>query len=198
MFKWVVGLCAAIYATLLIFGEPPEGGEAVAAVDPIVESETSKPEAMEEPVVLAIAATPAIPLPADEPVQETAAVVPVAALAPPTVESASLDGASDAPAVDVAAAAPALPEPVEEPVTPSPIETAAVAVDDGVGEIWTVTGSRVNLRTEANTSAYVVGQTTRGDSAEVIELLDNGWARVYIIDLGIEAYMSADFISREG
>ncbi len=75
--------------------------------------------------------------------------------------------------------------------------TAPATPSNGEGEIWTVTGNTVNLRTEAGTFGAVIGQTRRGDSAEVIELLDNGWARVFILESGLEAFMSADFLRRE-
>ena len=66
-----------------------------------------------------------------------------------------------------------------------------------VREIWTVTGNRVNLRDGASTQNEVVGQTVRGESAEILELMENGWARVFIIERGIEAFMSARFIAPE-
>jgi len=63
-------------------------------------------------------------------------------------------------------------------------------------EIWSVTGSTVNLRSEPGTYGDVLGQTRRGNSAEVIELLDNGWAKVFILESGLEAYMSAKYLRR--
>ena len=201
MFKWVAGLCAAIYLTLLIFGAPPENvepsAEEVAAiqtpeVSEAVETETDvvlaepQPEPAIEPVVAEIVAPPGPDV--------------IAPLNPTPIVSVSLDQEEVAPTaaplrktVTLSVAQPAITEAVEDAI--APVEEAP---DLGIGEIWKVTGSRVNLRTAATTNSSVIGQTVRGDSAEVVELLGNGWAKVYIIESGIEAYMSADFIAREG
>ncbi|MEM7472396.1 MAG: SH3 domain-containing protein [Pseudomonadota bacterium] len=179
MFKWVAGLCATIYVTLMVFGAPPEG-DAIAAVEQTAPTQSmvfvsqtpapaSKPEATK---------TVAVPAPvANQATEAAVAVIPLES----TNKSTSI-----------------APKPA--PIATSQISTAPTvkASPNGVGEVWRVTGSRVNLRKAATTRASVVGQTSRGERAEVLEMLDTGWARVFIIESGIEAYMSAKFIIREG
>lgn len=199
MFKWVAGLCAAIYLTLLIVGAPPEGGQTaaieIAALEPEAELLSAEPEAVEP--VASVEAEPDIEQviadAAQDPLPQT-----VAPLNPTPIVSVSLDQGETSPAAPLATVAVSASQPVIVD-TPEPTATPAVELSNpGVGEIWTVTGSRVNLRTAPTTNSSVVGQTVRGESAEVTELLGNGWAKVYIIEKGIEAYMSADFIRREG
>ncbi len=196
MFKWVAGLCLTIYAVLLVFGAPPEGEQVAGAValqsadeGKVAAAETADPQKGSElSVAVSVTATPT-PTPVSETTQEvvplqvaSVTATPIDPKPTPSTETAAV-AVDNTPAVEPTLVV--APEPEPEP-------------DNGVGEVWTVTGSTVNLRTDATTQAEVIGQTNRGDSAEVIELLENGWARVYILDLGIEAYMSAQFISREG
>lgn len=177
MFKWVTGLCAAIYLTLMVFGAPPEEEELAALTTEDVPLATGFVALEPEPISLAsepITQTP-------DPIAEKAIEAPVAVT--------QLPSTSPVEPIEIAKV-PVQPAAVAEPVLePEP---------DGVGEIWRVTGSRVNLRKAATTRASVVGQTLKGERAEVLELLDTGWARVFIIESGIEAYMSAKFIIREG
>jgi len=205
MFKWVAGLCAAIYVTLLVVGAPPDEAEVVAEAAPVVEpavedvavqqeAPTPEPVTTEQPVVLATASTAAVQPKTTDLAQQ---LPQVKTLTPPSVESASLDADTAEPVSTPITIEPVAQAPVAEVVATAVQEQPAQEPNNGVGEVWTVTGSRVNLRSGASTSFEVVGQTRRGDSAEVIDLLDNGWAHVYIIDLGVEAYMSADFISRD-
>lgn len=205
MFKWVAGLCAAIYVTLLVVGAPPEEGEVAAEASPVVEpaaeavalrQEAPAPEPVitEQPVILATASADTVQPKTAELAQQ---LPQIKSLTPPTVESVSLDGGASEPLSIATTATPVAQAPAAEVVASAVQEQPVPEISNGVGEVWTVTGSRVNLRSGASTSFGVVGQTRRGDSAEVIELLDNGWAHVYIIDLGVEAYMSAAFISRD-
>ena len=195
MFKWVVGLCAAIYVTLLVFGEAPEGQETVA-------------RAQTPDLIQTKPAEPAAPQPEKtktEPVKTDTVTADVAKPLVETVTTVALDTATET----LATQAPELSEAAqdivnavatlatEEPVAPQTEQPATATSTDGIGEFWRVTGSTVNLRAGASTQTAVLGQTRRGDSAEVIELLDNGWARVYILDTGQEAYMSAAFLDRE-
>ncbi|MCY4179018.1 MAG: SH3 domain-containing protein [Litoreibacter sp.] len=173
MFKWVTGLCAAIYLTLLVFGAPPEGEELAALTTDEVPLATGFVALEPEPI--SFTSEPIVETPA--PVAEKASEAPVSVTQLPSTQ-------------------PSKPVEVSKtPITPEPI---AEPDPNGVGEIWQVTGSRVNLRKAATTRASVVGQTLKGERAEVLELLDTGWARVFIIESGIEAYMSAKFIIREG
>jgi len=43
----------------------------------------------------------------------------------------------------------------------------------------------------------VLGRRRRGESDEGMELLENGWAKVYVLESGVEAYMSADYLARD-
>lgn len=185
VFKWVVGLCAAMYVTLLIFGEPPEG-EAVAAV-------IEQPRAAEPVDVIAPApAKKTKPMPLVETVTTVALNTAKEKLVIENLKPVKLDNPLAPLATPVAN-----PESTAAPQLTTEAEVEASVDDRGIGEIWRVTGSAVNLRAGATTQAAVLGKTRRGDSAEMIELLDNGWARVYILENGQEAYMSAKFLKRD-
>jgi len=58
-----------------------------------------------------------------------------------------------------------------------------------------VTARAVNLRAGPSTNNAVVGRATQNDSAEIIEMLPSGWAKVYILETGTEAFMSAQFLA---
>ncbi|MFT6223490.1 MAG: hypothetical protein ACJA1F_001334 [Paracoccaceae bacterium] len=58
-----------------------------------------------------------------------------------------------------------------------------------------VTGGRVNLRSGPSTNDPVVGVAVRGDAVELLDFEAEGWARVRVISLQIEAFMSSDFLS---
>ncbi len=200
MAKWVLGLCAAIYVTLLVFGDAPEGEELAVVAEPEAVSQdvaVVEEEAAPETPVIPAAVTPETQEP------EIAEVAPlelpeidVAALDVTPIDPAPLAQTEPEPEAEVIAVA-ATPQDTgttAQIIQPSEPEVAPEAPSNGVGEIWTVTGNTVNLRAEAGTFGAVLGQTRRGDSAEVIEMLDNGWARVFILESGLEAYMSADFL----
>ncbi len=229
MAKWVLGLCAAIYVTLLVFGDAPEG-EALATVaepgeilqdDPLQDEALADATPTDKAVATLTTERPATPA-AREP--ETAEVAP---LLFPEVNVATLDVTSithlqpdpaplaepEARLINIAVTAQDAAQDIAQETaqdtalytglatqslqTGTQPATAPATPSNGEGEIWTVTGNTVNLRTEAGTFGAVIGQTRRGDSAEVIELLDNGWARVFILESGLEAFMSADFLRRE-
>ena len=198
MFKWVLGLCASIYLTLLVFGGAPEEVAEAAPETPTVETSVaeaaSETPVVETPVADTVAAVEetSAPLiePTIEPVTEPVLVADTAAPAPTVA----------APAVTVETLTPiasssqtiALTQPEPEPVL---VAATPQAEPTPLNQIWTVTGSTVNLRDLPGTNGAVIGQTRRGNSAEVIELLENGWARVFILESGLEAYMSAAFLS---
>ncbi len=164
-------------------GEPPEDEKQAAAVeqaqeDGSVAATIEDVSNDEEPVEITEAE--AVSEPAVEP----------AAAAAPEIVTVSLETEQRPTIVLTPAPQSAAPAETEAEETPA-------ADARGIGEIWTVTGSTVNLRAGATTQATVLGRTKRGDSAEVMELLDNGWAKVYILETGLEAYMSAQFLARE-
>lgn len=182
MFKWVLGLCASMYLTLLIFGAPPEEMAEVTPEALVIEAQAVEAERV-EPAAVAEEAGPVA-----QPVITARTDTPAPSVVAPPVAVATLT-----PVVPVAAT----PEPVE--IKPEPavvVETPQVQTATAT-RIWTVTGSTVNLRDLPGTNGAVIGQTRRGNSAEVIEILDNGWARVFILESGLEAYMSADYLSAQ-
>lgn len=199
MFKWVACLCATLYFTLLIFGAPPEGEDQVAAApaSPLLEV----PEPKQAQAVAKIE-------PAVVKIEDTTPKAQVIEAAVTEIIPAVVTEALDTPA----AAEPALTQTIGDiaktvkpsRTAPAPVELASATPvvapeptpSNGVGEIWRVTGSTVNLRAGASTQFEVLGRTRRGESAEVVELLDNGWAKVYVLESGIEAYMSADYLAR--
>lgn len=197
MGKWIFGLCVSLYVVLIVFGgdgyqpEEVEQAEATEIEQPVetevVEPEpavaeveaqtTNEPELVTSGEVIPAVTTATLEVSAPNVVQQSTSPVTTALVS----EVSSLDVA---PSVEPTLIA-------NDPITtPPPLE-----VTSPVGEIWTVTGSRVNLRSGASTRTGVVGQTVRGESAEIVELLENGWAKVYILESGIEAYMSANFLS---
>ncbi len=203
MFKWVLGLCASIYLTLLVFGGAPE--EVAEAVS---ETPTVETAAVETSVAEAASETPVVEAPVADivaAVEETSAPLIESAIEPVSEPVLVADSAAPAPTV----AAPAVTVETLTPIAsssqtialtqpePEPVLVAATpqAEPAPLNQIWTVTGSTVNLRDLPGTNGAVIGQTRRGNSAEVIELLENGWARVFILESGLEAYMSAAFLS---
>jgi len=198
MTKWVLGLCATIYMTLMVFGGAPEEEATTALAAVQAENASQVAETVIETDVETVAVAPEAEVQTVKVASPAGGRVDLALVAPIGVTPLAL------PVVE--AAATESPTVIETP-SPEVIEAAAevatqpaprnAAPRNGVGEIWTVTGSTVNLRSQAGTFGDVIGQTRRGNSAEVIELLDNGWAKVFILESGLEAYMSADYLRRE-
>ncbi|RLJ40779.1 SH3 domain-containing protein [Litoreibacter meonggei] len=175
MFKWVVGLCATMYLILITVGEPT--GEELALRKIISEQEVTRATSTKLD-------TPVIQVSADIDPPE----MPVSAAVTPAIieiESAAL--VSTPPDATAPAAV--------ELVTTQEITSVTPEVKTVIRR---VTGKRVNLRTRPSTTAEILGRTVRGDSAEIIEMLPSGWAKVYILEAGIEAYMSAKFLSDAG
>lgn len=202
MLKWVLGLSISLYAVLILFGG--EGYDADKYAD-------AQPRAATNRVIETVEVTRA-------PAQDTVPVIAETAASLTTEPTESQDGDLITPiqtaALDekIDAIVSQVTEVVADETRPtlvlqSPSETLAATTliqpepetastnASPVGQIWTVTGSRVNLRAGASTNDGIVGRTFRGESAEIVEMLNNGWAKVYIIETGIEAYMSADFLS---
>ncbi|SDW57311.1 SH3 domain-containing protein [Litoreibacter albidus] len=174
MFKWVVGLCALMYLTLLTVGEPTASELAAReARDALQVSRTiSKP--LETAAVQIAAANAKLDLEASP-----AVITAVSEVKAPALVSASTSTTSPAATVDV----------TTQPIAATPRET---------NPIRRVTGKRVNLRAGPSTTSKIVGRAVRDDSAEVVEMLPSGWAKVYILETGTEAYISAQFLSDAG
>ncbi|MEP3345869.1 MAG: SH3 domain-containing protein [Litoreibacter sp.] len=183
MLKWVVGLCAAMYLALITVGEPtPEELAARAERDDVLASRSVTPTPVpdaptvetQEPVVQAAA-------PAEDLVPTPAVTEPelISEIAAPALVSVSTDTTTPAASETV----------VTEQIVTAPAPAASIR---------RVTGRRVNLRAGPTTTSEIVGRAVRNDSAEVVELLPSGWAKVYILETGIEAYISAQFLSDAG
>lgn len=174
MFKWVVGLCAAMYLALVTVGAPTE--EELAAREARNELQVTRTAttSVSAPVIQTSAS---IEPPTVTPVQAVASVTDE--IAAPILVSATTDTTTPA---------------VTEPIATEEIGAIAPTTNP----IRRVTGKRVNLRAGPTTTSEIVGRAVRDDSAEIVELLPSGWAKVYILETGIEAYISAQFLSDAG
>lgn len=175
MLKWVVGLCAALYLVLITMGEPTS------------EELASRKARAEQQVTRTVSTTleaPAIQVSNAVAEPETTAI-PAALTTLEEIESPALVSAS------TDATTPAAAEPVATQQLATTPEVATTT-------IRRVTGKRVNLRAGPSTTAKIVGRAVRNDSAELVEMLPSGWAKVYILETGIEAYISAQFLSDAG
>ena len=175
MFKWVVGLCAAMYLVLITVGNPTSEELASRKARPEQQVTRTTSTTLDTPVIQ-ISTVVAEP---------KAAAIPAVVAPNDAIESPALVSAT------TSATAPAAAEPVttQQIATPPP-EAEAV--------IRRITGRRVNLRAGPSTTAEILGRAVRDDSAEVVEILPGGWAKVYILETGIEAYISAQFLSDAG
>lgn len=181
MLKWVIGLCAAMYLVLLTFGE--QTPEELAARELRENQQAARLAAtpLTTPEVVETANVEITP----EPMQSPA--VPVSqAIDSPALVSASTETTTPA--------APATVETVAIATSPE-VESQQASTTTNTNEIWRVTARAVNLRAGPSTGDAVVGRASQNDSAEIIELLPSGWAKVYILETGIEAYMSAQFLA---
>ena len=67
----------------------------------------------------------------------------------------------------------------------------AVAADSATGtDLRLVAGSWVNMRSGPSTSFGVIDTLPEGTEAEVLEISDNGWARIRITTSGTEGWMA--------
>ena len=180
MFKLTAALAAALYASLVIWGDPVE---------------TAGSETPTTPVAAASAAT------FDRPVILTSGSVPEAAVTRSVV-------APD-PAV-IAAAAPDPSETwrdagrIGEPLVVSLIEDARPEVLADTGAVLEdvasrdgmlqVTGSRVNMRSGPSTADPVVGSLPQGTLAEAMGPTDRGWVEIRDPASGLTGFMSANFL----
>ncbi len=81
--------------------------------------------------------------------------------------------------------------------TPS-AEWMAVEADDGflpTLQLVEITGSSVNLRAGPSTNNPVLRAFPRGERAELIASLDNGWAQIRVVSTGTEGYMAGRFLA---
>lgn len=61
-------------------------------------------------------------------------------------------------------------------------------------ELLQVSGDRVNFRAGPSTDNDILASLTRGTQLELIERVADGWAHLRVLDIGLEGYMSGDFL----
>lgn len=107
---------------------------------------------------------------------------------------------SDEEAVELAiAAGAALRAQREAPETMQPLVTAVetaptVAEIERTRELWSVTGTLVNLRSGPSTNDAVIGQVSEGMTAEVISESD-GWYQIETIEGATTGWIFGRFLS---
>ena len=62
-------------------------------------------------------------------------------------------------------------------------------------DIVAVTGSSVNLRAGPSTGDAILTALARGREAEVMGDAGDGWARIRVLDTGVEGFMAARFLA---
>lgn len=98
------------------------------------------------------------------------------------------------------------PTETEDEVLSAPVDGSVDAVIEEVvaeievpaaeaADIRTVSGSRVNMRSGPGTNHAVLNQLVRGDEAEVLEELGNGWVHLRVISTGETGYMAGRLLS---
>ena len=58
-----------------------------------------------------------------------------------------------------------------------------------------VTGTSVNLRAGPSTGEAVLDALVRGEQAELLAALDNGWVQIRTVETGLEGYMADRFLA---
>lgn len=87
--------------------------------------------------------------------------------------------------------------PVDAPQTqPAPDIAPQETASEEDGDLWYVTGNRVNLRGGPSTSDAVVGQVVLGQAAEVLEETADGWFRIRTRDGADTGYIFGQFLSQ--
>lgn len=171
MLKYLVACCASIYCILLLFGD-----------------ESRRPEVTRQS-------------------QDDVTGFSLAAFAVPVDDlpfAATASGISDAEAVQIALAAGRDHRAKRErrPLRGmiAAIEEASVSADTSSsvsdGNLWYVTGSRVNLRAGPGTGNAVVGQVALGDATEVLDDRD-GWYQVRTSDGGVSGWIYGKFLAEQ-
>lgn len=142
-----------------------------------------EPETRPAPVQAVAPAPAPVPVPAPAPVP-----------APPPEPEPAVQPEAPAPVVAEPAPAPA-PEPAPEPAAaPEPEPTAPQT------EIWAVDANRVNMRSGPSTDYRVVDTLVRATQVELLEIDDLGaepWARLLVLDTGLEGWMAVRFLAKQ-
>ncbi len=88
---------------------------------------------------------------------------------------------------------------ITDPIIEPAVQEAAVIVEAAAepnlddfdqSSLRYVSGDRVNMREGPSTDYYVLDTIARGTKAEVIELSDNGWAQIRLVDTGQVGWMA--------
>lgn len=156
--------------------EPERRPEPVAVVAPAPEPVTA---AQPEPQ----------PVSTPTPAQPAAAATSLPVASTPPVANFTLEPAP-APQPEPAAQ----PEPAPQPAPPP--EPEPIIEPD----YRTVAASRVNMRSGPSTDYRVLDTLTQGTDVEILEIDDLGaepWARLLVLDTGIEGWMATRFLSAE-
>lgn len=167
MLRLTIVLLLGLFATLSIFGAPPESSSSeieLAGTGAPAVTETQDTVSDRAPVVAVIAE----PTVADQRVSEAVAAAPLPA------QPAALNLAIQQVSLEVA--------------------DAPTIADDATADIWYVTGGRVNLRPAPTTGNTPITQVLRGDAAAVLEFRQDGWAYIRTAN-GQEGYLSSQFLS---
>lgn len=91
----------------------------------------------------------------------------------------------------VATPTPAVAEVIED----APEVTLVSLAQPAPVDLRQVSGARVNMRSGPGTDYRVLDTLTRGTSAEIIEMNQNGWARIRVQDTGQIGWMSARLLT---
>jgi len=119
-------------------------------------------------------------------------------IAQATISTKSLEAVPfDEPVVTRAAVETAPLAPIEEiPVVEASLQSAVVdVVEQAIVDLRTVSGNRVNMRAGPGTNFDVLDTLTRGTAAEVIEVNDNGWARIRVTSTDQSGWMAERLLS---
>ena len=185
--------------------EPPAETDAGAGADRIVLT-TPAATATQEPARTGIetgietaAADPAPvgePVPADPPaapVAETEAPVADADDTTPGLVTADLTFTSLSESAELASTLATDPQP--EPLAPATEAPAAEAATEPALDLRVVAGSRVNMRQGPGTNFAVMDTLDGGTEVEVLEVSDNGWARLRVVGTDEIGWMAERLLS---
>ncbi|WP_157937574.1 SH3 domain-containing protein [Oceaniglobus roseus] len=187
MLRLTLLLIAGIGLAMYVFGQPRNGAHDGGMGGPIAAAEASTTGGRNAPELLMKVSN--IIGSIDKPTE--------------TAERVPLD--DEKRAIEIAlAATEARTTPAEAPKRRILVQSAAAELPVGeatasagdAGDMWFVTGSRVNLRAGPSTSDSVVGQVVEGDLAEVLEE-NGGWYRIRTSDGGQTGFIYGKFLSAE-
>lgn len=166
MLRLSLMLSAAIYAVLVIYSEPaPHSGAA--------------PVEVTQAAPVQHATTLARAIPTDRLTTADGRVLAIAAV----IDPVALDDGREAVQLVSTGGA--------EIVTAS----ASVAAAEPDLPLVEVTGTSVNLRAGPSTGEAVLDALVRGEQAELLAALDNGWVQIRTVETGLEGYMADRFLA---